>query len=172
MKETEKGCSCGTKGCCVSAGNDKKLRIDFLYLDLSVCERCMVTDNNLDESIREISGVLKSAGYEVVINKVNISTKEMAYQYEFVSSPTIRINGKDIALELKESSCKECGDLCGDEVDCRVWTYNGDDYNEPPKEMIINAVLKEVYGGETKDPIEKGIYHLPENLRIFFEGNK
>ncbi len=27
----------------------KKLRIDFLYLDLSTCERCMATDSTLNE---------------------------------------------------------------------------------------------------------------------------
>jgi len=166
------GCSCGTSGCCAPSQGNKKLTIDFLYLDLNTCERCMGTDQNLDESLKEVSGVLSAAGFDLLVNKVNINTKELACQYEFVSSPTIRINGKDIALELKESTCKDCGDICGDQVDCRVWTYNGEEYNSPPKELIINAILKEIYGGGSSEIHDKKSYQLPENLRVFFEGSK
>lgn len=116
--------------------------------------------------------VLEAAGYEIQVNKMNIITKELALEYEFVSSPTIRINGKDFVLEVKESSCKECGDLCGDDVDCRVWTYEGEEYNEPPKELIINAILKEVYSENTTSSIEQSTtnhYKLPDNLKRFFD---
>ncbi len=162
-------CSCGN-GCCGKEDVKKQLLIDFLYLDLSVCERCQGTDNNLDEAINEVSGVLKSAGFEIVVNKVNITTKELAIKYKFLSSPTIRINGDDIELEIKESACKECGDLCGDNVDCRVWVYEGIEYNEPPKAMIVNAILKEVYGGNKVNIDKTENYVLPNNLKIFFDG--
>jgi hypothetical protein len=164
------GCCCGTSGCCTSKNENKQLNIDFLYLDLSVCERCQGTDKNLEEAIREVSGVLKAAGFTVAVNKVNITSKELAEKYEFLSSPTIRMNGKDIALEVKESACKDCGDLCGENVDCRVWTYDGIDYDEPPKELIINAILKEVYSEKADASVGKTKYVLPENLRLFFEG--
>ncbi len=161
-------CSCGS-GCCGSEQEKKQLYIDFLYLDLSVCERCQGTENNLDEAIEEVSGVLKAAGFEIVANKVNIMTKELAMQHKFLSSPTIRINGNDIELEVKESSCKECGDLCGDNVDCRVWTYDGIEYTEPPKAMFVNAILKEVYGSR-KTEAKRELYVVPDNLEIFFDG--
>ena len=103
------------------------------------------------------------------MNKVNIITKELAFEYEFVSSPTIRINGKDIAIDVRESSCKDCGDLCGDDVDCRVWSYEGEDYTEPPKELIINAILKAVYGEKEGLEDEKEEYKLPDNLNKFFD---
>lgn len=146
-------CCCGTSGCCNSKDNEKQLLIEFLYLDLSVCERCQGTDKNLEEAIQDVSGVLKFAGFDVIINKVNITSIELAEKYEFLSSPTIRINGKDIAMEVKESSCKDCGDLCGENVDCRIWTY-----------------LKEVYGNKTDASTEKAEYSIPQNLRFFFEG--
>lgn len=163
-------CCCGTSGCCNSKDNEKQLLIEFLYLDLSVCERCQGTDKNLEEAIQDVSGVLKFAGFDVIINKVNITSIELAEKYEFLSSPTIRINGKDIAMEVKESSCKDCGDLCGENVDCRIWTYDGIDYTQPPKELIINAILKEVYGNKTDASTEKAEYSIPQNLRFFFEG--
>lgn len=116
------------------------------------------------------STVLKATGYEVTVNKVNITSKEVAEKYLFVSSPTLRINSKDITIDVKESNCKDCGDLCGDNVDCRVFTYEGVDYDEPPKELIINAILKEVYGNQTESIVKANEYVLPENLRLFFEG--
>lgn len=172
------GCCSGGSSCCgteqkkehITEHAKKQLAIDFLYLDLSVCERCQGAETNLDKAIDEVTRVLKSAGYEVIVNKVNIITKELAFKYEFVSSPTIRLNGKDIALEFKESLCQDCGDLCGDSVDCRVWVYEGVEYNEPPKEMIVNAILKEVFGGGHPDSAKKEEYALPENLKVFFDG--
>ncbi|MDD4583579.1 MAG: DUF2703 domain-containing protein [Eubacteriales bacterium] len=156
--------------CCGANQKRKQIQIDFLYLDLNICERCLGTDKNLDEAINQVSGVLKAAGFDIIINKVNITTKELAIRHEFISSPTIRINGKDIALDVKESLCEDCGDLCGDNVDCRVWTYNGVDYTEPPKELIVNAILKEVYSEKQRIRSKKEEYKLPYNLEVFFAG--
>lgn len=150
----------------------KRLDIDFLYLDLSTCQRCQGTDHNLEEAIQEVSSVLSAAGYEVRLNKINVTTSALAIQHEFLSSPTIRINGKDVALEVKENNCADCGDLCGDEVDCRVWEYEGVEYNEPPKALLIDAILRAVYGGSQSCCSEKQYppYELPDNLRKFYEG--
>ncbi len=150
----------------------KHLLIDFLFLDLSVCERCQGTDKNLDDALEAVSAVLTAAGYSVTVNKVNVITEELARKYKFLSSPTIRINGRDIAVDFKENNCCDCGDLCGDTVDCRVFTYEDNEYNTPPKEMIINALLSEVYGAKKDPPSLSEEYVLPENLRIFFEGQK
>ena len=162
-------CSCGG-GCCTPPQEGKPITIDFLYLDLSACRRCQGAETNLDSAIKEVSGVLEAAGFRVIVNKINITSKELAIQHRFLSSPTIRINGSDIALDLKESSCTDCGDLCGEDVDCRVWVYDGVEYNEPPKALIVNAIFKEIYGERKAESPSKENYHLPENLRVFFEG--
>ena len=162
-------CSC-TSGCCAPKPQEKQITIDFLYLDLNVCQRCQGAETNLDAAIHEVSGVLKAAGFGVVVNKVNITSKELAIKHQFMSSPTIRINGNDIALEVKESSCVDCGDLCGEDVDCRVWVHDGIEYTEPPKALIVNAILKEVYGERKIGPVKKEEYRMPDNLRVFFDG--
>ena len=57
-------------------------------------------------------------------------------------------------------------------MDCRVWVYKGKEYNVPPKAMIIDAILREVYGNTEKisdNEVNKKSYQLPENLRRFFE---
>jgi len=146
----------------------KQLIIDFLFLDLSVCTRCQGTDSSLDAAITDIANILAATGYEVSVNKINVKTVELAEKFKFLSSPTIRINGQDIQLEVRESLCESCGDLCGDQVDCRVWIYQGREYNVPPKGMIIEGILKAVYGNQT--PVDAGAapYVMPENLRNFY----
>ena len=164
-------CSC-EPGCCDAPKDTemekRRIVIDFLYLDLSVCTRCQGTDSNLDEALAEISKVLEATGVEVVVNKINVTTEELAIQHRFVSSPTIRVNGNDIQMEVKESLCESCGDLCGDEVDCRIWVYQGKDYTVPPKAMIIEAILKEIYGGSKGFSSIMQDYVMPENLRHFY----
>lgn len=165
-------CSCAP-GCCVSIPDNavldkKRLVIDFLYLDLSVCTRCQGTDNTLDEALAEVSKVLEATGTEVVLNKINVNTEELAVAYKFKSSPTIRVNGHDIQIEVRESLCESCGDLCGDEVYCRVWVYQGNEYTVPPKAMIIEAILKEVYGGNRGDDATEQEYVMPDNLKYFY----
>lgn len=162
------GCDCG---CSAQKQETKKINVDFLYLDLSICERCQGTENSLHEAIRDVSTVLNAAGYDISLNEVNMTTKELAVEYEFVSSPTIRINGRDIALEVKESCCEDCGDLCGDSVDCRVWEYDGQEYTVPPKALIVDAILKEVYAPHLAG-VKKEAYQLPENLKRFYEAQE
>lgn len=170
--EKNTGCCSGSTGCCSSKEETKVERkqivIDFLFLDLSVCTRCQGAENSLDEALKEVSGVLEATGTDVVINKVNVNTEELAYKYKFLTSPTIRVNGRDIQMEYKESLCESCGDLCGDEVDCRVWVYQGNEYTEPPKAMIIEGILKSVYSGNTNDNIGETEYVMPGNLVHFY----
>lgn len=149
----------------------RKILIDFLYLDLEVCTRCQGTDQVLDEAVADVQQILQAAGVSVEINKVNINTADLAVQYQFVSSPTIRINGRDINVDVKESLCESCGDLCGDSVDCRVWTYQDVEYTQPPKAMIINALLQSIYGSPVEAPANNEVtsYQLPENLKKFYE---
>ena len=79
---------------------------------------------------------------------MHVRSEAEARMWRFVSSPTIRINGADIAFELRESSCgsEACVDGCGDQIACRVWVFGDREYTEPPVELIIDAILRQVYG--------------------------
>lgn len=143
----------------------KTITIEFLYLDLNTCERCMATGSTLEEALSLLNPVFEKLDYNVKLNKINITSKELAEQYHFVSSPTIRVNGFDICSELKESDCQDCGDLCGDSVDCRVFVYQGEEYEEPPAAMIIDGIFRILYG-QVQDENKK--YEVPENLKNYF----
>lgn len=147
----------------------KRLDIEFMYVDLSVCTRCQGTETSLEEAISEVARILAAAGVEVAVHKIHIQSEEQALMLGFVSSPTIRINGRDIQLDVRENLCDSCGDLCGEDMDCRIWVYQGKEYSTPPKAMIIDAILREVYGGATGAPqAPSKTEALPDNLKRFF----
>lgn len=150
----------------------RTIEIDFLYLDLTACTRCLGTDQNLERAVQKAAEVLKETGIKVQVNKILIESADQARALRFVSSPTIRVNGRDIALEMKESRCESCEScVCGETVACRVWMYGGMEYTEAPVGMIVEAILREVYGGPQRAPVESmPLGDLPENLNRFFIG--
>jgi hypothetical protein len=184
MDQKKKGCGCDCSaepvaaGCCSGAvakdmnccasgeQAEKKLLIEFMFIDLTVCDRCLGTDASLEEAIAEVTNVLKSTGYEIEVRKILVESEEQARELGLVSSPTIRINDRDIQLDVRENLCESCGDVCGEDVDCRIWVWQGQEYTTPPNAMIVDAILKTVYGGqqETK-PANKDV---PDNLKKFF----
>ena len=156
-----------------SAGIAEKLRIEFLFLDLTTCARCLSADRGLEAALDAVRDVLDAAGVEVEVEKVLVAAEEQARALRFVSSPTIRVDGRDVALELRESSCgsEACTDGCGDQIACRVWVYRGREYTEPPVAMIVDAILKRVYGDAPHGRApELEAYELPDNLARFFAG--
>ena len=145
----------------------KKLIIDFLYLDLNVCQRCQGTESALIEALDQSAAQLRNEGYKIILNKLNVTTEKLAKAYRFVSSPTIRVNGKDIAKDLIENTCGDCGDLCGTSVTCRVWTYQGHSFTTPPVDLIKEALTK---NQEDSSLVKEAPYELPENLKHFLNG--
>lgn len=160
----ETGCSCSR----IEASN-KRIVVEYLYLDLQTCDRCIGTDNILDEVMMVLTPALKLAGYEIEYNKIEIKTEELARKHQFLSSPTIRVSGNDVCQAVAENSCGCCSENSGTDVNCRVFEYQGETYEIPPQEMLAEAILKEVFsmldaGSDCSE------YQLPENLKTFFEG--
>lgn len=162
----ESCCSCG----CETAP-EKKIVIEYLYLDLETCDRCIGTDNILEEVMMALTPALSIAGFEVKYNKIEMRTVEIAEQYRFLSSPTIRVNGKDICRSVTENSCDCCSDISGTDVNCRVFEYKGESYEVPPKEMLAEAILNAVFG-QVETGCSNEEYELPENLIEFYEGKR
>ena len=160
-------------GLVASPAATHQLVIDFLYLDLETCTRCRGTDANLEAALAEVERVLEAAGVEVSVRKTLVASEEQARLLGFVSSPTIHVNGQDIALELRESSCAECGEACACDgtIDCRVWVWQGQEHTEAPTAMIVDAILREVYGGE-RATASSPVGAVPENLARFFAGKE
>ena len=148
------------------------VEVDFLYLDLTTCTRCRASDATLDAAVEIVRPVLDSVGAGIEVRKTLVEAEEQARALGFMSSPTIRVNGRDIAGELTESSCSECGELCGCDggIECRVWDYRGERHNEAPTGLIVEAILAEVGPTGTARSEETPFADVPENLKRFFAG--
>jgi len=150
----------------------QRIDIEFLFIDRTVCERCIGTERHLDEALSELSEDLKTMGVEVSVRKILVETEAMALALGFSSSPTIRINGKDIALEFRETRCESCESCAGSgPIRCRIWVYQGREYTEAPKAMLVEAIRKAAYGRTvSREPAARPrkLQSLPEDLRQFF----
>jgi hypothetical protein len=150
----------------------RTIEVDFLYLDLTTCSRCRASDASLRAAVEVLRPVLDALGASIEVRKTLVETEEQARALRFVSSPTIHVNGRDIARELIESSCSECGELCGcgGGVDCRVWHYRGEQHTEAPIGMIVEAILAEIGPAGAARSEEPMSTDVPENLKRFFAG--
>lgn len=164
QEEEPTACACG----CGEA-SEKKVVVEYLYLDLTTCDRCIGTDGALDDVMLVLTPALQLAGLHVEYNKIEMVTADIATHYRFLSSPTIRVNGRDICESVAENHCACCGEISGGDVDCRVFEFDGQSFEIPPKEMLAGAVLRAVFGG-TDGGCSCGAYELPGNLKSFFEG--
>lgn len=158
-------CCCGH-----SEHSEKSVKIEYLYLDLTTCNRCIGTDQALDEVVEQLRPVLELAGFSVEYRKTEITTPELAIQYRFLSSPTILVNGKDICPTVTESACGCCSEISGTDVNCRVFEYEGKSYEVAPKEMLAKEILKAVFS--ESNACFCGGYELPDNLKSFFDGKE
>ena len=157
----------------------RRLDVEFLYLDLKVCARCQGMERSLEEATSAVAPILELRGTEVNVGKVHVQSEEQARELGFGSSPTIRINGRDIqparagSTDVIESPC-ECGaSLCGETVNCREWVYQGETYATPPVGLIVDALLGEIYGhGETSLEGTWPVGDVPDNLKSFFEAKE
>jgi len=177
LATTITGCCGGSSGGCgPQTGPDagtgvtpREIGIEFSYLDLNTCERCVSTGDTLDEALAVLAPAFRALGVTTRVNKVNIISRELAEQYRFVSSPTIRVNGVDICAELTESHCGDCSDLSGCSTDCRVFVHQGREYEQPPVGMIVDGILRVLYGPPAVADHEP--YELPGNLAGYFNGS-
>jgi hypothetical protein len=124
------------------------------------------TRESLEAALAMAAEAARAEGVELVVRTTVVENVEQAQTLGFLSSPTIRVNGRDIALEMRQSPCEPCGDLAGEPVDCRVWVYEGREHRVAPEAMIIEAVLREVRRPSPGGTI--AAQAVRDNLRRFF----
>jgi len=149
---------------------NRVVELEFLYLDLDTCTRCVGTNENLETAVQSVADVLAFTKTELSVSKILIENEEQAQAHHFVTSPTIRVNGRDIALEFRESQCDSCTDLCGcDEgTNCREWVYEGAVYTAAPVGMIVEAILGEIFASAPMATAVSPTNTVPDNLKNFF----
>ncbi len=103
-------------------------KVDILYH-----EKC----SHYPQAIERVKQVLSEEGIEAEINEIQITSEEEAQKYDFLGSPTIRIDGED--LESEEERQK--GHTYTNDS-CRIYNYEGQLYMIPHKETIRLALRK------------------------------
>lgn len=157
----------------MSVNQPRELVIELLAIDLNRCTRCLDSLANIEMAVELIAPVLQVMDVRAVLRKIVVTSEAEAIRYRLASSPTIRIDGRDIVLETVESACDACTDLCGceDGIDCRIWPYRGKEYTEAPVGMVVEAILRAIIANpaQTEDTEFHGV---PANLRNFFRSKQ
>jgi hypothetical protein len=150
----------------------RDIGVELLALDLTACTRCVGSLASIEAAVAALRPVLEATGARVTVSQRIVESEEEARRLRFVSSPTIRVNGRDIAPEVLETPCQSCTDLCGcaGGTSCRVWRYQGGEYQEAPAGLIMEAVLREVLADDRPDRPAADGREVPDNLRRFFRG--
>ncbi len=159
----------------LKAASTQTITIELLALDLKTCTRCVGSLANIQRAIALLQDVLEVTNVQVSVAQRLIESEAQARQYQFVSSPTIRVNGMDIALETDESQCDSCSDLCGCNggISCRVWHYRGEESTEAPVGLIVEAILAAIYRDSVATVSTSNIYvGVPNNLKQFFDSQR
>lgn len=153
----------------------KVLNIDLLVIDLDTCERCVPTGEQLKRAVQLLIPVADALGIELRHHENVVLTPEEAKTNALYSSPTIRLNGRDIAQDIHESVCEFCGDLTDNNtiVDCREWHYRGQIFPSAPLPLLIESIMAAILNIDEMPPVNPTpLEELPENLRRYFDSRK
>lgn len=180
--QTEPNC-CSSDSCCddgVSEKNaepmeNKVLNVDLVAIDMETCARCVPTGDQLQAAVRLLSPVADALGIELRHHVIVVQTPEEAKEQALLSSPTIRLNGRDVAQDIRESVCESCGDLTDNNamIDCREWHYRGKVYFAAPLPMLLEAIMGAMLNIDRAPPVvSTPLETLPKNLQRFFDSKK
>ena len=157
------------------AAAPRRLNVELLVIDLESCARCVPTGEQLRNAIQLVAPAADAMDIGITYRETVVQSAEEAKARALVSSPTIRINGRDIDQDIRESECESCGDLTEGNVsiDCREWHYKGEVYSAAPLPFLIETLM----GAMTKidemptvtpEPLQE----LPANLVTYFANKK
>jgi len=152
------------EACCPTT---KVLNVEYLYLDLQRCDRCQSSVQRLEKALELLRPVLRELGYSYKLNKIHMSSKNLALKYRFQSSPTIRIDNIDLFETITENSCGCCSEISGHATDCRTFEEDGQMVNAPSVKLLIEKILLHIISQPKESNLKP--YALPENLEQFYK---
>ena len=152
----------------------RTLQVELLAIDLCSCKRCVPTGEQLKKALELLSPVAEVLDIELDYREIVVGNPEEAKRHGLLSSPTIRLNGRDIDQNFRESECESCGELTENNtrVDCREWTYRGKTYSAAPLPLLVEAIMKAMLDGGNPAVAPGPVDELSENLLRFFDNRK
>ncbi len=149
----------------------KDINIDYLFLNLTGCKRCLDTNSGLENAISKVLNLLGDNRVKINVNNIHINTEDKAREFGLEISPTIRINGRDIQSDWIDNKCSDCGDLCNcaQFITCRLWKWNGKEYTAAPENLIVDAILENIYSQKSSTAdVKHSLRGLNSNMKTFF----
>jgi len=168
-------CETGAAGTTEGETTNRILNVDLLVIDLETCARCVPTGDQLQAAVSLLTPVAAAMGIELKYRVIVVQTPEEAKEHVLLTSPTIRLNGLDIAQDIRESVCESCGDLTDNNtlVDCREWHYRGKVYSAAPLPPPLEAIMGVMLNIDEMPPVVPiRLEELPENLQRYFDNKK
>lgn len=151
----------------------RTLAIELLYIDIDTCSRCQGADAALDSALADAAPALAALDVDLSVTRTLVDSEDVARARRLTSSPSIRIDGRDIQPDFEESDCASCGTLVSSgSVDCRVWRWRDIKDTAPPKGLIVEALLRAALAPEPGEPPSAADFTLPDNLLRFFQSRK
>lgn len=152
----------------------KVLNVELLVIDLTTCKRCVPTGDQLQQAVCLLDPVAEALGIELKHRQIVVQTPQEAREHALLSSPTIRLNGRDIEQDIREFLCESCGDLTENNtlVDCREWHYRGKVYSAAPLPLLVEAIMGAMLAIDTPAVDPAPLEELPENLERYFTNKK
>jgi len=150
-------------------GTDRRtLNVFVLEVDMSAagktgCSSCNATLGRVREAVDLIPPVFDSVGVELDIAELRVGDLTQARALGLRASPMVRIGGIDLYPEHQVRTPDSSGWLDTD----RVWRWNGRAFDQPPRGMLIDALLRAYAQGAQTTP--SGPAELVPYLRQFLE---
>ena len=121
--------------------------LELFALDTATCGPCVSAMSSLHAAAALLNRELTGQGYVVATRVVLLENAAHAEELGISSSPTVRVNGHDIELEIQEEACPTCSSLAGAGIECRTYTWDGQQFDHPPIPLIVDAVHRHVASG-------------------------
>ena len=176
MAPEDGGC-CGDAACAdadAAPAEKKTLNVELLVIDLTSCARCVPTGDQLQRAVSLLAPAADALGIELKHREIVVQTPQEAKDHALMSSPTIRLNGRDIEQDIRESLCESCGDLTENNtlVDCREWHYRGKVYSAAPLPLLVEAIMGAMLAIDQPPVAPQPLAALPGNLEGYFANKK
>ncbi len=142
--------------------------LELFALDTVTCEPCVSAMSSLHAAAAVLSRELTDQGYLVATRVVLLENAARAGQLGISSSPTVRVNGHDVALEIQEEPCSTCSSLAGTGIECRTYTWDGQRFDHPPVPLLVDAVHRHVASGARRASRQTPAASQPTSVERFF----
>lgn len=157
---------------------DGTVTVELFALDTEHCTPCRTAVDELDVAAARLRELPAVRSRRITTTVVRLTSAEHARRLGVVGSPTVRVAGHDVQLDVEEHPCGTCTELARTPVDCRTYLWEGERYDHPPADLVVAAVLRHLDENDVRSPDEDHAPHgdaraatgAPTSIDRFFSG--